>query len=467
MAERTAATRCDVAVVGGGPAGIAAAVAAAEAGRRVLLVDEAPRPGGQIWRHREGEAPAAAVPWLARLNRCGAELRSSTAVVDVEVARAEQVCVQQASGDQVHGEQAPGGQACGGRAHGEHSAGEYASAARIRLLAEGEVGAERIDAHAVVLATGARELFLPFPGWTLPGVVGVGGAQALLKSGTSFAGRRVVLAGSGPLLLPVSAALARAGASIQLVAEQAPARRVGAFAAGLWREPRRLLEAVRYRLGAETGPYRTGSWVLRARGRDRVEEVDVWVRGRTRTISCDLLCIGFGLVPNLALARLLGCVVADGAVQVDELQRTSVHGIWCAGEGTGIGGVEAALAEGFIAGAAAAGRPELASSFIPARDRARRFARRLRDTFALCPELKTLADDETTICRCEDVARGALRSEWSGRQAKLYTRIGMGPCQGRVCGPAVHFLYGWTLESGRTPVTVATVGTLAGAADSE
>ena len=445
-------TRCDVAVIGGGPAGIAAAVAAAEAGRRVLLVDEGPRPGGQIWRHREGEAPAAAVPWLARLHRCGAELRTSTAIVDVEVAR-----VEQASGEHVSGK----------HASEEHASGGRASSAPIRLLAEGQGGAERIEAGAVVLATGAREHFLPFPGWTLPGVVGVGGAQALLKSGTSFSGRRVVLAGSGPLLLPVSAALARTGASIQVVAEQAPARRVGAFAAGLWREPRRLLEAARYRLAAGTGPYRAGSWVLRARGRDRVEEVDVTVRGRTRTISCDLLCTGFGLVPNLTLARLLGCALVDGAVQVDELQRTSVDGVWCAGEATGIGGMEAALAAGFVAGAAAAGRPELAASFMRARDRARRFARRLRDTFALRPELKALADEATTICRCEDVACGALRPEWSGRQAKLYTRIGMGPCQARVCGPAVHFLYGWTLESGRTPVTVATVGALTGEADHE
>src|SRR5690606_13974024 len=191
-----------------------------------------------------------------------------------------------------------------------------------------------VEAPAMVLATGARELFLPFPGWTLPNVLGVGGAQALHKMGASFAGKVVVVAGSGPLLLPVAAVLARAGARIRMVAEQAPRTAVGRFAAGLWREPRNLVEAAGYRAAARAAPYRTGSWVVRARGEGRVQEVDISVGGRERTIPCDVLCTGFGLVPNLSLARLFGCVIADGAVEVDSLQRTSVEGIWCAGEGT-------------------------------------------------------------------------------------------------------------------------------------
>lgn len=419
----------DVAVVGAGPAGIAAAVAAAEAGRRVVVLDEGQRPGGQIWRHREGEAPAAARPWLTRLARSGAELRLGAAVVDVEGPVTE---------DPERG---------------------------FRLTLEGGEGAGVVEAARIVVATGARELFLPFPGWTLPGVVGVGGAQALLKSGLEVAGKRVVVAGSGPLLLPVSAALAAAGADVRLVAEQAPPARVRHFAVGLWRHPRRVLDAVTYRSAAWRTPYRLGSWVTRARGEERLQAVEVSLGGRRREIECDLLCTGFGLVPNLALARLLGCEVVDGVVRVDGHQRTSVEGVWCAGEGTGVAGVDASLVEGTIAGLAAAGRPEAATPHLRARDRARRFGERMRQAFASRPELRAIADAGTLVCRCEDVRLEALRAEWSGRQAKLYTRIGMGPCQGRVCGPAAEYLFGWQVEGGRMPASVATVETLAGAGD--
>lgn len=430
----------DVAVIGGGPAGIAAAVAAAEVGRRVLLIDESPRPGGQIWRHLEGQRPPPARRWLERLARSEAEIRSGTAVVDAE---------------------GPGD----GKGRAEAEPGTGPSAFRLRL--EGPAGPDLVHASALVLATGARERFLPFPGWTLPGVVGVGGAQALLKSGTCFVGRRVVVAGSGPLLLPVSAALASAGARLLLVAEQAPLRQLAGFARGLWRDPLKLLQAGRYRLAGRSGPYRTDSWVLRVLGEGRVEKVDVQVNGKTSTLPCDLLCTGFGLVPNPVLARLLGCTTAGGFVRVDAQQRTSVPGVWCAGEGTGIAGVEAALAEGSIAGFAAAGRPERSAGSLRARDRGRRFAEQLAEAFKPRPELRALVNEGTLICRCEDVRFGVLRGEWTGRQAKLYTRIGMGPCQGRVCGPAAEVHFGWDLESGRTPVTVATIDALARAGDDD
>jgi NADPH-dependent 2,4-dienoyl-CoA reductase/sulfur reductase-like enzyme len=418
----------DLAVIGAGPAGIAAAVAAEEAGRSVLLIDESPRPGGQIWRHLQGTPPTAARSWLRRLDRCGAEVRAGTAVVDaVAVAGA---------------------------------------ARRFELTLQGEDGAEAFEAAAVVLATGARERFLPFPGWTLPNVVGVGGAQALLKAGACFAGRRVVVAGSGPLLLPVSAALTRAGARLLLVAEQAPLVRTARFAAGLWRHPGRLAQAATYRAAALRAPYRAGSWVTGARGDGRVEEVEVTDGAATRTLACDLLCTGFGLVPNLELARLLGCAVERGAVRVDDRQRTSVDGVWCAGEGTGVAGVEAALAEGWIAGCGAAGRADAAAPQRRVRDREREFAARLETAFAPREELRRLADDDTILCRCEDVRCGAVRPGWTARQARLYARVGMGPCQGRVCGPAAGFLFGWDFEGGRPPATVATIDTLARTGDS-
>ena len=424
MAEGMTA-RWDVAVVGGGPAGIAAAASAAGTGRRVVLVDEASRPGGQIWRHLEGDAPAAARPWLERLRTSGAAVRTGTTVVDA------------AAGDNGY-----------------------------RLTVEDQRGSgARIDAAAVVLASGARERFLPFPGWTLPGVTGVGGAQALLKSGVEMQGRRVVIAGSGPLLLPVAAGLARAGAQVLLVAEQAPRRAVLGFAAGLWREPAKLAQAAGYRLATRSARYATDAWVIAALGGESLEAVEVVVGGRRRTIACDLLCTGFGLVPNLGLARLLGCETEHGAVKVDRQQATSVERVWCAGEGTGVAGVEASLVEGEIAGLAAAGFPGRTDRLMPARDRGAAFARRLERAFTPRQEVRALATGSTVVCRCEDVRRNALSGEWSARQAKLYTRIGMGPCQGRVCGPAAEVLFGWNLESDRMPISVASIDTLADAGD--
>lgn len=418
----------DLAVVGGGPAGIAAAVAAADAGRSVVMLDEAPRPGGQVWRHLDEEPPAAARPWLRRLSQSSAEVRSGVAVVDL---------VREAEGQ-------------GGR---------------FTLVCRAPGGPQRVHATSLVLATGARERFVPFPGWTLPGVIGIGGAHALLESGVDFGGKRVVLSGSGPLLLSVAAGLSGAGARVLLIAEQAAAGRVLRFGAGLWRTPARLWEAGRYRLGVSRAPYRLGSWVTRAVGEDRLEGVEVVVGGKQRSISCDILCTGFGLVPDLTLPRLLGCDVADGAVQVDRLQQSSVEGVWCAGETTGIGGADAALLEGRVAGLAASGAVREAEALTRRRDRARGFARALEEAFRPREELRRLPDADTIVCRCEDVRFGALNPEWEGRQAKLYTRAGMGACQGRMCGPAMEHLFGWPPGVGRIPASVATVDTLADAGD--
>jgi len=415
----------DVIVVGAGPAGIAAAVRAADGGQRVVLVDESPNTGGQIWRHRPGAPmPAAARRWLARVERSGARVFVGTSVVD---------------------------------AYGDADAGFV-------LVAERQGRPLTLRAKRLMLATGARERFLPFPGWTLPGVVGVGGAQALLKAGMTVAGTSVVIAGSGPLLLPVAASLRAAGARVALVAEQAPAGRVASFVAGLWRRPAALLDAARYRAGFARTPYRLGWWVLEARGTHVVREV-VLTDGRvTRVVRCDLLCTGYGLVPNTELPRLLGCATDGGVVGVDDEQRTSVRGVWCAGEPTGIGGVELALVEGEIAGLSAADAlAREGHALLARRARLRRLAASMARAFALRAELRDAVTNETIVCRCEDVAFGAVRAEWSPRQAKLYTRAGMGPCQGRVCGPALSFLCGWPGDTVRAPVAPVVLASALGA----
>ena len=413
MAETLAA---DVAVVGGGPAGVAAATAAAAAGKRVVLLDEGARPGGQIWRHRSDAIPPRARKWLDRLARSGA-LRVPEAAV-------------------------------------------YAAAEGFSILAETPRGPLAISASAVVLATGARERFLPFPGWTLPNVFGIGGAQALLKSGADFGGRRIVIAGSGPLLLPVAASLARAGAQLAAVAEQADAAAVLRFAARLWRSPRTLGDAIVYRRAFARTRYRLGTWVTEARGADRVEEAVLTDGSRSWTAPCDALCTGFGLVPSTELARLLGCRIDGESVVVDPLQRTSVEGVFAAGEPTGVGGVEKALAEGEIAGCAAAGK-RIRPALVAAGKRRRKYAEAIGRAFALREELRAMPRPDTIVCRCEDVAAAALDPRWTARQAKLYSRAGMGPCQGRVCGPALRYLFGWESDTVRVPISPVSLGTLA------
>jgi NAD(P)H-nitrite reductase large subunit len=172
------------------------------------------------------------------------------------------------------------------------------------------------------------------------------------------------------------------------------------------------------------------------------------------------LCAGYGLVPNVELAALLGCAIAEGRVVTDENQATSLPGVFCAGEPTGIGGVELAVVEGEIAGLAAAGETSGLARLQRRRRHLTAFAARLEVAFAPREELKARLAPETIVCRCEDVAWGRLDPAWSPRQAKLATRLGMGPCQGRVCGPAMQFLCGWSADSVRPPIQPARISTL-------
>ena len=396
----------DVAVIGAGPAGIAAAVHAADAGARVVVVDQASHPGGQIWRHRDPRAlPAVARSWLDRLRACGAEYLPETAVAAAE----------------------PG-----------------------RLSLAAPRGAIDLNAGAFVLATGARELFLPFPGWTLPNVFGVGGLQALVKSGLDVRGRRVVIAGSGPLLFPVAATVVAGGADLLAVCEQAGRLRLVAFGASLWRSPTKLAAALAYRSAFRPAPFHTGTWIERADGRDRLETVTMTNGRRRWTVACDYLATAGGLIPNVEVGLALGCRVSGGALVVDARQATSVPGVFAAGECTGVGGEEAALVEGAAAGLAAAGGDPGARTGRA--DAGRAFARRLSVAFAPRRELTARADATTVVCRCEDVRHGDLRPEWGARQAKLATRAGMGACQGRVCGAALQHMFGWEAPRVRSPL---------------
>lgn len=414
----------DVVVAGGGPGGMAAAATAAEAGKRVCLLDANPKPGGQIWRGTSSETAyayphgASFATWHRRLARSGVAIWPNTQIIDI------------VAPNQVRVES---------------------------LEWQRDIGFDRL-----ILATGARERFLPFPGWTLPGVMGAGGAQALVKSGLNPAGKRVVIAGTGPLLLAVAAGLVRAGAKVEGIFEQASMARIASFGLGMmFTERGKLIEGARYRLRTLGTPYSSNSWITRAEGRDRVESVTASVAGRQRTIACDWLACAYHLVPNLELPRLLGCSIESGYVTVDSLQQSSISGVFCVGELTGIGGLEKALVEGQIAGFAAAGRETSARALLPQAIRQQRFARQLDGAFGLRDELRSLPEASTIVCRCEDVRHKALAACNSWRQAKLHTRCGMGPCQGRVCGSASEFLYGWHPSDSRPPVFPARVSTLA------
>jgi NADPH-dependent 2,4-dienoyl-CoA reductase/sulfur reductase-like enzyme len=173
---------------------------------------------------------------------------------------------------------------------------------------------------------------------------------------------------------------------------------------------------------------------------------------RTWSVPCDYLACGFHLVPNLELPQLLGCTLANGSVKVDGLQETSITNVFCAGEPTGIGGVESALVEGEIAGLAAAGRADTARQLAIRRRRWLRFKALLAQAFELTPQLRRLAGEQTIFCRCEDIRYGDIAGFGSWRDAKLQTRCGMGACQGRTCGTAARFLFGWDPASVRPPI---------------
>jgi NADPH-dependent 2,4-dienoyl-CoA reductase/sulfur reductase-like enzyme len=336
------------------------------------------------------------------------------------------------------------------------------------VLTEDAHRSRKVMWDRLVIAAGARELFLPFPGWTLPGVTGAGGLQALVKQGWPVARRKVVVAGSGPLLLAAAASLRAHGAQVLAIVEQAARREVHAFARELWRWPDKLAQAGLLRARLAGIPIHYGAVVRAAHGDGALRsiEIDGKSNGAVDELICDQLAIGFGLVPDTSLARLLGCQLTTArhpAIAVDALQRTSNKQVCAAGECCGIGGMHAASIEGAIAGHATAGNEAAARRLFPARHRARRFADALARTFAPGPQARSLANDTTVVCRCEDVTLGDLRGFDGARSAKLATRCGMGACQGRICGAVLAELMDWSWHGeSRQPLSPCRLATLAG-----
>jgi thioredoxin reductase len=333
-----------------------------------------------------------------------------------------------------------------------------------------ERGYAGVVARAVIVATGAYDVQLPVPGWTLPGVMAAGAAQSLLKSSAVTAGRRVVVAGSGPFLFPVAAGLVQAGARVVAVAEAGQPLDYLRHPAELAASWRKLAEAGGYlaRLARHRVPVLRRHAVIAARGEGRLESVTLarldraWrpVPGTERTLDADVLAAGYGFVPQVELLGEAGAQLASGAQVVPGApvavavagpdQQTTVPGLFAAGETTGVGGSDLARAEGEIAGRAAArylGRAAAPPPRAVVRERAvlRRFASVMQAVHAVQPGWSGWPGDDTVICRCEEVTLARLRAAAGlgaddARSMKLLARPGMGWCQGRICGPPVAAL---------------------------
>lgn len=434
-----------VAVIGAGPAGLAAAVAAAQLGADVILLDAAAEPGGQFWRHRP--AGLAGDP---DLHHDAAEFESldSAARALFDAGRLTYL-----------------------RSHQVWSLAVTADGCTVNAMSTDDRSGPRsvvVEATHLVIAVGAYDRQIPFPGWDLPGVMTAGAAQALLKGHGVVVGPRVIVAGTGPFLLPVAAGLAACGATVLGVYEaNRPAR---------WlRHPSALLagrgkpvEASRYvaALLRHRVPIRHRSVVIAAHGDDELEAVTVakldragtMVPGSERRIPVDILAVGWGFTAQVELLVAAGAelrVDADGSPRVvtDDQQRTSNPRVFAAGEVAGVGGAQLAVVEGRIAGVAAAraagapGRPREAEMAAASKSRARlrQFAAAMHAVYAVPPSWLTALTPETLVCRCEEVTVADIDAaiELGARDphsAKLLSRAGMGLCQGRVCGYAVACL---------------------------
>ncbi len=435
----------DVIVVGAGPAGMQAAVDAADSGASVVLLDAGSQPGGQYHRqlpdafhpaapeevHHDQPAAAGLIDRIHRHRRISYRPRMAVWAAEPRTG----------TGATLHLAHSPSGEAAGA-----------------------------LSAPVVILATGAHDRVLPFPGWELPGVMTAGAAQALVKGQRLVPGDRVLVAGTGPFLLPVAVSLLDAGVDVVGVLEANRPR-------GWMRQPRavalapeKVAEAARYaaNLARHRVPVRNGRAVVAAHGDDRVTSVTTaklrkdWspVPGSEKRVEVDAVAVGYGFVPQLELALALGCDTVhsrDGStvVAVDDRQRTSVTGVYAAGEVTGVGGAVLAAAEGALAGLAAAADLGVvgdraywarASAWEGARNRYRRFAHALAEVYPVPDGWHGWLTDDTIVCRCEEVPYQQLRKAIDDvggtglRTVKLVTRIGMGPCQARMCGWAATSL---------------------------
>jgi NADPH-dependent 2,4-dienoyl-CoA reductase/sulfur reductase-like enzyme len=400
-----------IAIIGAGPAGLAAAKVAAESGAEVIVLDSARRPGGQYWRHREGVQ--------------GYKSHRASGYFDA-VINSRNVTY-------MHGAQV-------------WSALRDKDSITLNYLHEGIE--KSITVEKLILTTGAYDRSIPFTGWELPGSMTPGAAQALLKGHGVVAGKKILVSGTGPFLLPVAVGLAEAGAEVLGIVEAHSPLRWLRSPLALILNPQKALELLYYlgKIRKYSLKVYFGSAIIGFSGSTAtVSKVksNLEAKGEVTQIECDVVASGWGFNPDVTLGGILGCnqkVDRDGSVifTVDREQRSSVENIWIAGEATGIGGADLALAEGEIA-ALSALNGSIPFSLVFKRYRLQLFATALQRSYPVGNGWQSWIKSETKICRCEEVSHGEIcqsvteLSAQDSRTSKLFTRAGMGLCQGRVC----------------------------------
>lgn len=428
----------DVGVVGAGPGGMAAALRIAGAGLSVVVVDEGMRPGGQIFRQLPAGFRATKPAPEPPSHDKGHDLLH--ALDGSKVRLLQRATVWDAN--------APTKERRGG------------------LWFEQDGRSGLLRCKAIVLAPGAMDRCIPFPGWTLPGVITAGAAQVMVRGFGVRPGARAVVAGSGPLLLPTVTALAGAGVEVVAALESAPRTAMLRALPGVLRSGARLREAMFYarqllRAGVRL---RFAHAVFAAEGEGRVQRAVIGrldaegrpIRATAKRVDVDVICTGYGLVPSIEIGQRLGCSTVwnetrgGWCLETKDFGATSVDRVLAVGEIAGIGGSEVAVAEGEAAGDFVTGllqeRPVLAHLRSRARS-VRAAADAMLRAFAVRPGLFALAEDDTIVCRCEDVRAAAVREAASLhgatlRAIKMGCRAGMGPCQGRICTPNVQAIAG-------------------------
>jgi glycine/D-amino acid oxidase-like deaminating enzyme len=423
----------DLVIVGAGPAGLAAAEVAAVSGASVLIIDERPAPGGQFFKQPASES-ALPSGRADRQSRDGSILIGSVRALGVEIRSQTLVW----------------------------GAFREDEALVLGLLHKGRVGYLR--PKMLILASGAFEQPGIFPGWTLPGVVTTGACQTLLRSHGVLPGKRILIAGNGPLNLQVADELVRAGAQVVAIAEAAPAP---------WTRPRAALDlmvidpalaaiGLRHlaRLARRGVVVHWGHRLARVEGRVHAERaVLVDAAGRERVYSIDAVGVGEAFSPANELVRLLGCAhmaKADGVPRAevvrDEAGATSLADVFVVGEAGGFGGAQIAMEQGRLAAGEAVSRLGHPMPQHPAARRrlarSRRFQGALWRLFAAPEAGLSRASDDTHVCRCEVLSLGDLRRVIVAEKVadiatlKRLTRAGMGRCQGRYCLPRLAQLVG-------------------------
>ena len=404
-----------IVVIGAGPAGLAAVRQVSHSGNAVVLIDAAPRIGGQYWRHRKevtGYRSARALPlFTSVLQNPLVTYISNAHIWSIE---------------------------------------KHAHSFLINYVKSGSE--HQLHASKIILATGAYDRSLPFPGWTSPGAMTPGAAQALLKGHGVLPGKCIVVSGTGPFLFPVATALAEAGAKVEIVEAHSPMRWILSLPA-LLLNPGKFAELFYYaqKIFAQRIPISFGGAVTRfENGVAEISKVSSALSKLSlkKSIASDVVASGWGFQPDVTLGGILGCQEIfdrDGTVifAVDRNQQSSVSNVWIAGEATGIGGADLALIEGEIAGRSAVGKS--AGVFRKfKRFRKKIFAKALQRSYPVGAGWQSWLERETLICRCEEVSHAEICNSVvelgaeSARTSKLFTRAGMGLCQGRVCARNVN-----------------------------